>query len=80
MLTLNDIYDLFLASIQEKSVRLEFATYIGVKFNINKDEVYNILINNKPNFEKKSNEIICGRVKLSIKQLNSNQMNQSSLM
>jgi hypothetical protein len=37
---------------------------VGCKFNINRDEVLNLLVNNKPNFQKTSNQLICGRVKL----------------
>ena len=61
-------------------MRLEFATTIGCRFNINRDEVLSLLMNNKPNFEKRQNEVICGRVKLSVKNINTNPLNQSSLM
>jgi hypothetical protein len=61
-------------------MRQEFAITIGCRFNINREEVLNLLMNNKPNFEKRQNEVICGRVKLIVKNLNTNPLYQSSLM
>lgn len=80
LLILNDIHDVFLASIQDKFIRSDLCTHLATRFNINKDEALNLIINNKPNFEKKLDEIICGRVKLSIKKINTNLNTKSSLM
>lgn len=80
LLILNDVYDLFLSWIQDKQTRLEFAVNIGAKFNINREEVLNLIVSNKPNFEKQRNSVICGRVKLWTKKFNTKSLNQSSLL
>ena len=80
LLILNDIYDVFLASIQDKLIRIDLCTHLATRFNINKDEAITLILSNKPNFEKKLDEIICGRVRLSLKAINTNLNNKSSLM
>jgi midasin len=83
-----DIYECFLCFLSNKEARIECATRIGCLFNINKDEVLNLLLNNKPNFQKSQKELICGRVKLKLElnltgdanQQQKNLLNESSCL
>lgn len=61
---LHDVYECFLSFLSNKEARVEFAVKVGCMFNINREEILALLVNDKPNFQKTHTQLVCGRVKL----------------